>query len=144
MWKWVLFAWEWKMISISKAEHLLSFWNRRTGAISLRMQQNEKRRQYFAACKRMRIPEPVKSLLVEAGILGFGIRNTSQAIRNPTNDWNPESKFHWQRLESSIQECLGFPVGLYNQSNRESLAYTAISRKVVRRRERNNPERNCG
>ena len=27
-WKWVLFAWEWKMISISKAEHLPSFWNR--------------------------------------------------------------------------------------------------------------------
>ena len=31
-----------------------------------------------------------------------------------------------------MQECLGFPVGLYNQSNRESLAYTAISRKVVK------------
>ena len=28
LWKWVLFAWEWKMISISKAEHLPSFWNR--------------------------------------------------------------------------------------------------------------------
>ena len=28
LWKWVLFAREWNMISISKAEHLLSFWNR--------------------------------------------------------------------------------------------------------------------
>ena len=28
LWKWVLFAWAWKMISISKAEHLPSFWNR--------------------------------------------------------------------------------------------------------------------
>ena len=28
LWKWVLFAWEWKMISISKAEHLPSFWHR--------------------------------------------------------------------------------------------------------------------
>ena len=28
LWKWVLFAWEWKMISILKAEHLPSFWNR--------------------------------------------------------------------------------------------------------------------
>ena len=28
LWKWVLFAWEWKMTSISKAEHLPSFWNR--------------------------------------------------------------------------------------------------------------------
>ena len=31
LWKWVLFEWEWKMISISKAEHLPSFWNRGPG-----------------------------------------------------------------------------------------------------------------
>ena len=30
----------------------------------------------------------------------FGIRNTDQGIRNPTNDLNPESKFLFQRLES--------------------------------------------
>ena len=28
LWKWVLFAWEWKLIFISKAEHLTSFWFR--------------------------------------------------------------------------------------------------------------------
>ena len=39
--------------------------------------------------------------LVESEILGFGIRNTAQRIWNPTNDWNPESTFHSQRLESS-------------------------------------------
>ena len=33
LWKWVLFAWEWKMISISKAEHLPSFWNRGLGEL---------------------------------------------------------------------------------------------------------------
>ena len=33
LWKWVLFAWEWKMISISKAEHLPSFWNRGPGEL---------------------------------------------------------------------------------------------------------------
>ena len=32
-WKWVLFAWEWKMISISKVEHLPSFWNRDPGEL---------------------------------------------------------------------------------------------------------------
>ena len=32
-WKWVLFAWEWKMITISKAEHLPSFWNRGPGKL---------------------------------------------------------------------------------------------------------------
>ena len=31
LWKWVLFAWESKMISISKAEHLPSFWKRGLG-----------------------------------------------------------------------------------------------------------------
>ena len=35
-----------------------------------------------------------KALLVGSGILGFGIRNTAQAIRKPTYDWNPESKLH--------------------------------------------------
>ena len=31
---------------------------------------------------------------VESGILGFGIWNIALGIRNPTKDWNPESKFH--------------------------------------------------
>ena len=44
-----------------------------------------------------------ENLLVESVILGFGIRNTAQGIRNrPTKYWNPESKFDWQILESSI------------------------------------------
>ena len=33
LWKWVLFAWEWKIISISKAEHLPSFWRRGLGEL---------------------------------------------------------------------------------------------------------------
>ena len=28
LWKWVLFAWEWKIIYLSKTEHLTSFWYR--------------------------------------------------------------------------------------------------------------------
>ena len=31
LWRWVLFAWEWKIISISKAEHLTSLWYRGPG-----------------------------------------------------------------------------------------------------------------
>jgi len=35
-------------------------------------------------------------------ILGFGIRYAALGFRYPTNsDWNPESKFHLQGLESS-------------------------------------------
>ena len=41
-----------------------------------------------------------KILLLPSGILGFGIRNTAQRIRNPCNDWNPESNFYWKRLET--------------------------------------------
>ena len=33
LWKWVLFAWEWKIISISKVEHLNSFWYRGPGEL---------------------------------------------------------------------------------------------------------------
>ena len=33
LWKWVLFTWEWKIISISKAEHLTSFWYRGPGEL---------------------------------------------------------------------------------------------------------------
>ena len=33
LWKWLLFALEWKMISVSKAEHLPSFWNRGQGEL---------------------------------------------------------------------------------------------------------------
>lgn len=32
-------------------------------------------------------------LIVESEILGFGIQNTTEEIQNPTNFWNPESKF---------------------------------------------------
>ena len=37
-------------------------------------------------------------------ILAGGIRNLGKCasgIRNSSQDWNPESKFHWHRLESS-------------------------------------------
>ena len=52
----------------------------------------------IAICKGIRILESWKCLLMESGILGFGTRNTTQGIRNPTKECNPESKFHWQRF----------------------------------------------
>ena len=45
----------------------------------------------LAPCKGIRIPESRNFLLVQSGILGFGIRNPALGIRNPTKDWNPES-----------------------------------------------------
>ena len=38
---------------------------------------------------------------MESAILGFGIGNSAQGIRNPSNDWNLNSKFFVQRPESS-------------------------------------------
>ena len=49
---------------------------------------------FFALRKRTLIPESRKFLPMKSGILVFGIGNAPQGIRNPTNDWNPESKFH--------------------------------------------------
>ena len=49
-------------------------------------------------------PESEKFLLVDSRIrenFTCGLRNTTQGIRNLTNDWNPKSRFHRQRLESS-------------------------------------------
>ena len=46
-------------------------------------------------------PESEEIIIVKLGILGFRIRNAAQGIRNPIDNWNPESKFPWQRLESS-------------------------------------------
>ena len=45
----------------------------------------------IAPCKGIRIPESTNFVLVESGILGFGIQNPALRIRNPTKDWNPES-----------------------------------------------------
>ena len=65
--------------------------------------------QHMASCMRFRNPgyfclwdsEFGKILQVKSGILGFRIRNTAQGIRNLINDWNLESTFQRQRLESS-------------------------------------------
>ena len=56
--------------------------------------------------------------LGESGILGFLCQNTTQGIRNPSNDWNPESKFHRQRLKSSAW-------------NPESMAWSPESKTVL-------------
>ena len=60
------------------------------------------------------------SRFMEAGILGFLNRNSAQGIRTPVNNWNPESKFHEQKIsgipylesgnhnvESTVLNCLG-------------------------------------
>ena len=61
----------------------------------------------IAPCKGLWIPESGKFLLLKSGILGFGVQNTFQGNRNPADDWNLESKFHWQRI-------LNFELGIRN------------------------------
>ena len=39
------------------------------------------------------IRDPGIFLVLESAILDFGFQNAVQGIRNPTNDWNPESRF---------------------------------------------------
>ena len=45
---------------------------------------------------------PGSGKFIACGIQNPGIQNTALGIRNPTNDWHPEFKFHWQYLESGI------------------------------------------
>ena len=59
--------------------------------------------------------ESRKIFLLESGMLGFGIRNTGQGVRSPSNDWNPESKNGIKYLNSGIhgvecriQDCLAW------------------------------------
>ena len=42
----------------------------------------------------------IQAFFVESGFLSFGIQNSTQGIRNPASDWNPESKFHWQWIRN--------------------------------------------
>ena len=60
----------------------------------------------IAPCKGIRIPESRNFLLVESGILGFGIRNPALGIRNPTKDWNPESKLPKDPLQIGLSYSL--------------------------------------
>ena len=65
--------------------------------IHLNIKKLWKRKNLFTSCKGIWIPECRKfllvesriweNLLVESGILGFGIQNTAQEIRNPANFW---------------------------------------------------------
>ena len=45
---------------------------------------------------------PGKILLAAYGILGFGIGKTAWGIWNPTNNWNPQSKFHRQKIRNPL------------------------------------------
>ena len=67
----------------------------------------------IASCKENEIPESGKFLPLESGILDFGIRNTTQRIRNPSPT-EKESRIEYLEsgihgVESRIQTCLGFP-----------------------------------
>ena len=43
---------------------------------------------YFDLCEVIWIPESGKFFIVLSGILGVGIGNKGQGIRNPADDWN--------------------------------------------------------
>ena len=104
----------------------------------------------LASCKGIGIPASGKFLRVESGILGHRIRSTAQGIRNPSNNWNPESKFHWKRsgtqylesgihgVESRILDCAWIPlhggdvsvVERFDCSKIPTLSYTRSLKKV--------------
>ena len=72
-------------------------WKFSFGAI---FHKKPKNLQRFAQSKRIQVSGIREKSRIQEN-LPCGIRNIAQEIRNPTHDWTPESKFHWQRLESS-------------------------------------------
>ena len=57
-----------------------------------------------APCNGIRIPESVKFLLLESGLLGYGIWSTSQGIRDPTKDQgHPTSIFEKYLFERRFE-----------------------------------------
>ena len=93
--------------------------------------------------------------------MGFGIQNTAQGIRDPTNDWHLESNFHWQRIRSTAWNPesknaldyltwgeINFHVGLilkaiasfitYNEVTRETASNSMQQRSLVMRRRKAN------
>ena len=81
----------------------------------------------------MRNPESQEILLMESGILSFGIRNTDQGIWNPNNDRNPEfysfTEKYWNPVpgirnpQRGIQNprlcCAGWRMSIYNYIHTE-------------------------
>ena len=69
---------------------------------------------------RKKIPE-------ESRILGFG-------IRNPTDDWNAESKSHWQKIRNPVPEvrnlCLGTVLDYLTRGDQQTRRYVLTRRHV--------------
>ena len=58
--------------------------------------------------------------VVESGIRGF-------RIRNPTNDWNPKSKFHGERIRNPIPRIRNPRRGIQNSR----LSWISLHRRIL-------------
>ena len=83
---------------------------------------------------------PVKANLDSENweIVARGIRNRNPRLKNPENnsrnsnahnDWNPESKFHWQRLESSTWNPESPAWSLQSKTVLDSLTWGEVSQQ---------------
>ena len=65
-------------------------------------------------------PESRKKIPEESRILGFG-------IRNPTDDWNAESKSHWQKIRNPVPGvrnlCLGTVLDYLTRGDQQTRRY---------------------
>ena len=68
---------------------------------------------------------------MESGILGFGIWNTALGLRNPTKDWNSESKFYRRILESSTWSRESTAWNPESKTVQDSLTWGETYRKLA-------------
>ena len=84
---------------------------------------------HVQSVREIQILESGKFMLLGFEILDLGIWNKAQGIQKTTNDWNPESKFHWQKLESSKWNLESLPWNTESKTVLDSL-YTWETQKL--------------
>ena len=81
-----------------------------TFCVILTISQSKGSTEFVSLSSKFEDKNPVLKIWLNLGLnftlfrrnraVGFWIWNTAQGTRNPTNDWNPESKFHWKRIQN--------------------------------------------
>ena len=101
LWKRVLLAREWKMTSISKAEHLRSFWNRGPGKLGncLLIYRNRHSSVHYFRLSDQHLYHTVSGSAMS--VLETVNFNSSCNVRlvQPVSSWR---SFHWQNLLESF------------------------------------------
>ena len=124
LWKWVLFAWEWKLISILKAEHITLFWYRGPGELGSGL---------FSRSVSWEIIDSNQfSDISWSHIIQVNLRNPAKFIRNQ-HIWNLSRSMGWIIIAVNLQIYLEFssPQQANNFPKLPGINYAAKNLRLV-------------